>query len=70
MNDERVRRVRQLRDGEELVAHEESAPAPLAVGGEDPRTASAERRHLALAERRRKPRSPWQAGAAVPPPPR
>jgi|SoiMethySBSTD1v2_1073268.scaffolds.fasta_scaffold10371_13 hypothetical protein len=70
MNDERVRRVRLLPDGEELVAYEQWAPAPQAVGGEDPLTASAERRHLALAERRRKPRSPSRPVAAAPPPPR
>jgi hypothetical protein len=29
MNDERVDRVRQLPDGEELVAYEEPAPAPF-----------------------------------------
>ena len=41
MNDERVLRVRQLPDGEELVAYEEPAPGPLTVEGEDPRAASA-----------------------------
>jgi hypothetical protein len=70
MNDERVLRVRQLPDGEELVAYEESAPGPLAVEGEDPHAASVERRHRALAERRRSPRSPWASRGAVPPPPR
>lgn len=70
MNDERVLRVRQLPDGEELVAYEESAPGPLAVEGEDPHAASVERRHRALAERRRSPRSPWVSRVAVPPPPR
>jgi hypothetical protein len=68
MNDERVLRVRQLPDGEELVAYEESAQP--AVEGEDPLAASAERRQRALAERRRKPRSPWPSSAAAPPPPR
>ena len=68
MNDERVHRVRQLPDGEELVAYEEAPPG--AVQGQDPLAASAERRNRALAERRRKPRSPWQSSAAVPPPPR
>jgi len=66
MHDERVCRVRQLPDGEELVAYEEPAPAPL-VGEEDPRAASAERRHRALAERRLKPRNPWQSNVAPPP---
>ena len=70
MNDERVLRVRQLPDGEELVAYEESAPGPLAVEGEDPHAASVERRHRALTERRRRPRSPWASRGAVPPPPR
>ena len=70
MNDERVLRVRQLPDGEELVAYEEPAPGPLTVEGEDPRAASAERRHRALAERRRSPRSPWVSRGVVPPPPR
>jgi hypothetical protein len=70
MQDERVLRVRQLPDGEELVAYEEGAPGPLAVEGEDPLAASAERRQRALAERRRKPRSPWPSSAAAPPPPR
>jgi hypothetical protein len=70
MSDERVLRVRQLPDGEELVEYEESASGPLAVEGADPRAASAERRHRALAERRRKPRSPWSSRSAVPPPPR
>jgi hypothetical protein len=70
MNDERVLRVRQLPDGEELVAYEEPAPGQRAVEGQDPLAASNARRHHALAERRRKPRNPWQSQAAVPPPPR
>ena len=58
MDEERARRVRLLPDGEELVAYE-AAPAPPTVAGEDPRAASAERRHRALAERRREPRNRW-----------
>jgi hypothetical protein len=59
MNDDRILGVRQLPDGEELVSHAESG-APLSVGGKLPLVASAERRHDAIAERRQKPRNPWQ----------
>jgi hypothetical protein len=67
MNDDRVLGVRQLSDGEELVAYVEPA-APLAVGGKIPLVAAAERRNRALAERPRKPADPWQHRAAAPPP--
>ena len=67
MKDEKVLGIRQLPDGEELVAYVESE-APSVVGGKLPLVASAERRHRALAERRRTPRNPWQPRAAAAPP--
>ena len=64
MNDDRVLGVRQLPDGEELVAHVESR-APLSVGGKLPLVASAERRHDAITERRQKPPFTWEVAEFV-----
>ena len=48
-------KVRQLCDGEELVLCEEQVPSSLEAADADPRAATVERRHRALAERRPEP---------------
>ena len=66
-NDDRVLGVRQLPDGEELVAYVEPAAA-LVVGGKIPLAAAAERRAFAAAPP--KPKDPWQSRPVAAAPPR
>jgi hypothetical protein len=60
--------IRKLPDGEELVLADEPA-STLEAAGDDPRTATVERRHRALAGRLPELRAPF-ARPAPPPAPR
>ena len=69
MNDDKMGRVRKLRDGEELVDYDPQLPALLAAPG-NPSVANAERRHRALSQRVQEPRRARRSPPPLLAPPR